>query len=128
MELTGTFEITSWQESVEKELANGTKLSRANVRQSYTGSLSGESELTYQLCYDTSGNADFVGFEEMLLTIVFTFLEVIVLQHNGCFNNGIATSKFTVVESSHDKTLIGYEGFFRSKENGQADYQIKGPL
>ncbi|HAS14913.1 MAG TPA: hypothetical protein DCS01_06395 [Idiomarina abyssalis] len=127
MELTGTFEITSWQESVEKELANGTKLSRANVRQSYTGSLSGESELTYQLCYDTSGNADFVGFETISINTP-NELEVIVLQHNGCFNNGIATSKFTVVESSHDKTLIGYEGFFRSKENGQADYQIKGPL
>ncbi|KXS33895.1 MAG: hypothetical protein AWU56_2528 [Idiomarina sp. T82-3] len=127
MELTGTFEITSWQESVEKELANGTKLSRANVRQSYTGSLSGESELTYQLCYDTSGNADFVGFETISINTP-NELEVIVLQHNGCFNNGIATSKFTVVESSHDKTIIGYEGFFRSKENGQADYQIKGPL
>lgn len=127
MELTGTFEITSWQESVEKELANGTKLSRANVRQSYTGSLSGESELTYQLCYYTSGNADFVGFETISINTA-NELEVIVLQHNGCFNNGIATSKFTVVESSHDKTLIGYEGFFRSKENGQADYQIKGPL
>ena len=127
MELTGTFEITSWQESVEKELANGTKLSRANVRQSYTGSLSGESELTYQLCYDNSGNADFVGFETISINTP-NELEVIVLQHNGCFNNGIATSKFTVVESSHDKTLIGYEGFFRSKENGQADYQIKGPL
>ena len=127
MELTGTFEITSWQESVEKELANGTKLSRANVRQSYTGSLSGESELTYQLCYDTSGNADFVGFGTIFINTP-NELKVIVLQHNGCFNNGIATSKFTVVESSHDKTLIGYEGFFRSKENGQADYQIKGPL
>lgn len=127
MELTGTFEITSWQESVEKELANGTKLNRANVRQSYTGSLSGKSELTYQLCYDTSGNADFVGFETISINTP-NELDVIVLQHNGCFNNGIATSKFTVVESSHDKTLIGYEGFFRSKDNGQADYQIKGPL
>jgi hypothetical protein len=127
MELTGTFKIISWQESVEKELANGAKLSRADVRQSYTGRLSGSSELTYQLFYDTNGNADFVGFEIISINTP-NELGVIVLQHNGCFKNGIATSKFTVVESSHDKTLIGHEGFFRSKENGQADYQIKGPL
>lgn len=126
MDLTGTFKIISWQESIEMDLVNGTKISRADVRQSYTGGLSGSSELTYQLFYDTKGSAEFVGFEIISLD-TSNELGVIVLQHNGCFKNGIATSKFTVVESSHDKSLIGHEGFFRSKEDGQADYQIKGP-
>lgn len=125
MALTGTFQITDWQESVDNELNDGAKLSNAVVQQTYTGDLTGTSEVRYQLCYDTSGNAIFVGFETLTLT-ENNEPATLVLQHNGTFKNGVAASEFTIVASSVDETLVGKTGSFASTEGGKANYQIRG--
>ena len=61
-----------------------------------------------------------------LLTVVYKSDEQIVLtlKHDGKFESGIASSKFTIVDSSHECSLIGKSGTFRSIEGGKAIYQI----
>lgn len=123
MKLSGTFQITDWQEAVDKELSDGAKLSNAVVQQSYTGDLTGNSEVRYQLCYDAHGDAIFVGFETLTLS-GDAEPSILVLQHSGAFKNGEASSQFTVVASSADASLLGRSGSFTSTEGGKADYEI----
>ena len=123
MPLTGTFQITQWTETVEQELANGTKFSNAIVEQNYEGDLTGTSQVKYQLYYSQDGNAVFNGFETITLASQEQ-QQTLVLKHDGQFNNGVATSKFTIVASSADKSLIGQSGSFESIEGGKARYAI----
>lgn len=121
MTLKGSFQITNWQESVDQELENGAKLSTAIVQQNYSGDVTGTSEARYQMCYDSSGEARFVGFE----TITLSSGDVLVLQHQGTFKQGVASSEFTIVTSYNNKTLLGKNGSFASTEGGQADYHLE---
>lgn len=123
MKLSGTFQITDWQEAVDKELSDGAKLSTAVVQQSYTGDLTGNSEVRYQLCYDAHNDAIFVGFETLTLS-GDAEAAILVLQHSGAFKKGVASSTFTIVASSADASLLGRGGSFTSTEGGKAEYQI----
>jgi hypothetical protein len=123
MELKGTFQITDWQETIEQEFDEGEKLSIALIQQAYSGDINGNSKVRYQLYYSKSGDALFNGFEtitcdrnneQVLLTI----------KHDGQFENGTASSEFTIVDSSHDNNLVGKIGTFKSIEGGKAIYQI----
>lgn len=98
-------------------------MSTALVQQAYSGDINGNSEVRYQLYYSESGDAMFNGFE----TIVYDKSDeqvVLTLKHDGKFESGIASSKFTIVDSSHECSLIGKSGTFRSIEGGKAIYQI----
>lgn len=123
MGLKGTFQITDWQETVEQEFEKGKKLSTALVQQAYSGDINGNSEVRYQLYYSENGDALFNGFE----TITYDKNDeqvVLILKHDGKFESGIASSKFTIVDSSHECSLIGRSGTFRSIKGGKAIYQI----
>lgn len=123
MSLTGTFYITDWQETIERQHSSGQTLCKACSTQNYTGDIVGTSEVVYLLYYGTDGNAAFTGFETLTSkekgkTIYLT------LQHRGKFENGIASSHFSVLNASQS-TLINKTGYFKSIEGGKSFYQIQ---
>ncbi|MEM5552886.1 MULTISPECIES: DUF3224 domain-containing protein [Pseudoalteromonas] len=123
MELKGTFLITKWQETVEQQFEKGQKFSTALVQQAYSGDINGNSEVRYQLYYSEDGDALFNGFE----TITYDKNDeqvVLTLKHDGKFESGVASSEFTIVDSSHECSLIDKSGTFRSIEGGKGIYQI----
>jgi hypothetical protein len=123
MEMNGLFQITDWQESVEKQGDDGTKLSIALVKQTYSGDINGVSEVKYQLFYDKSGDAIFNGFEIITLNPQSEQASI-VLKHEGKFVNGSASSQFTVIHSSMGEQWAGKKGHFTSAEGGKANYLI----
>jgi len=124
MNLTGTFKILDWQETVEQELTDTTKLSVAEIKQAYNGDITGNSIVKFQLYYKNSAFALFNGFEVINYEREGT-QATLIAKHDGKFENGIATSTFLITDASHDTHLIGLIGFFESTENGIAQYQIK---
>ncbi len=122
MQLKGTFQITDWQESVEKSFEDGSKLSAAKVYQDYSGDISGKSEINYQMSYDINGDADFVGFECIEGNIANKSC-TLILQHHGCFQQGVAKSNFVIIRSCQ-QALIGKAGKFSSGQGGQASFVI----
>ncbi|MGB0893310.1 MAG: DUF3224 domain-containing protein [Parashewanella sp.] len=123
--LKGTFQITSWDENVLTEQADGCKLSQAKVTQKYTGAIEGESEVHYFMSYLASGNAEFVGFETIKRT---DKAESILLRHVGEFVNGVASSHFVVIdETKSNAGELEGSGYFESGEQGCAEYQITLP-
>lgn len=123
MELKGTFQITDWQETIEQAFEEGEKLSIALVQQAYSGDINGNSEIRYQLYYSKSGDAVFNGFET-ITSDKNNEQVLLIIKHNGKFENGTASSQFTIIDSKYDNNLVGKNGTFKSIEGGKAIYQI----
>nr|WP_244898515.1 DUF3224 domain-containing protein [Pseudoalteromonas ulvae] len=62
-QLTGTFQVTNWQETPYSESDNGAKQSLAVISQHYSGDIEGTSELRYLMSYQPDGTAQFVALK-----------------------------------------------------------------
>lgn len=124
-QLTGTFQITNWQETPYIESDNGAKQSLAIITQQYSGDAQGTSELRYLMSYQPDGTAQFVGFETFNGTINGQ-AGTLVLQNQGQFVAGVASSTFSIVAGSGTAELAAFKGSgsFTTAEHGQAAYQI----
>ena len=123
MKFSGIFKITDWQESIEKQYGDGSKISKAIVCQEYMGDIVGNSQVQYQMYYAKNGDANFVGLE-VINTEIDGKQHQIVIQHNGTFKNNVATSQFVILNSDIAEELIGVKGAFESTEGGQSKYTI----
>ncbi|WP_372627869.1 DUF3224 domain-containing protein [Arsukibacterium sp.] len=123
--LNGTFQITGWDESPYLEDDDGTKQSHAKITQTYSGEIEGSSQLQYLMSYQIGGSALFVGFETVSASVNGKSGSFVV-QHTGKFEAGVATSNFEIVPNSGKSGLSGIsgKGFFKSGENGQANYEF----
>lgn len=123
--LEGLFQITGWNEEPYSEGEDGVKQSYAKVSQSYSGAIEGTSSVHYLMSYQGAGSAVFNGFETFSGTIADK-TGTVVIQHNGTFQQGVASSDFVIVAGSGKDQLAGIKGSgsFRSTENGQAKYQF----
>jgi hypothetical protein len=121
--LEGVFQITGWDESPYQENDDGSKWSHAKIKQTYSGSIEGSSDVQYLMSYQSPASAVFVGHEIITANIVGKSGSF-VLQHNGTFENGVAKSSFQVVSGSAKGDYVDLEGggSFESTENGQANY------
>jgi len=106
---SATFEITGWDEKPYEEFDGGRKLTRAQVKKTFQGDITGESTLEYLMCYDEAGAATFVGLER-LVGRIGDRKGSCVLQHNGTFVDGVADEIWSVVPGSGTGALAGLQG------------------
>lgn len=123
---TGHFQITSWDETPYFDQGDGAKLTQAIISQEYQGDLQGLSDIQYLMSHQVDGSATFVGFERFIGRLGEKEGEFI-LQHQGVFAAGVASSEFELVELSPRGGFIHHsaKGSYVSTENGQANYQIE---
>ncbi|MCH8824532.1 MAG: DUF3224 domain-containing protein [Planctomycetes bacterium] len=123
--LEGIFQVTGWDEKPYSEESDGAKLTRAQVTQTYTGSIEGESQVEYLMAHQSDQSAVFVGMEKVSASINGKSGSF-VIQHNGKFENGVASSNFVIVTGSGQGELSGIEGSgsFESTEGGKSNYQM----
>lgn len=62
-ESTSSLSVTSWDEAPYREIEGVVKLMMAEVAQTYSGSLSGRSEIRYLMLYPSDGVTTFTGLE-----------------------------------------------------------------
>ena len=104
-----TFKIVSWDEEPFDEPEEGPKLTRAHVRKSFHGDLSGTGNLMYVMSYLDSGVASFTGFEKFEGSLggrTGSF----VLRHSGFYDGEKAESEYEVVPGSGTHELAGLSG------------------
>ncbi len=118
VEMKNTFNITSWDESPYSEFNDGAKFSRATVKKTYSGLLSGDGELDYLMAYDNSGAAYFTGIEHFSGNVEGK-VGTISMTHQGTFSNGRVSSSFVIIDGSQTGELIGLSGK-GSYESGHA--------
>ena len=123
--LKGVFQITQWDETTYAEHDDGSKQTIANIKQTYSGDITGAAEIRYVMSHQQDATAVFTGLEELTVTTP-EITGRIIFQHNGTFIAGVAHSQFTVIEGSGTQHLTEYigQGEFTSTENGQAEYVI----
>jgi hypothetical protein len=63
---TGTFRIEGWDETAYGETGDGGKLTRAAVRQAFSGDIEGEGAVEWLMCYRPDQTADFVGLQRIV--------------------------------------------------------------
>lgn len=124
-DLKGHFQITSWDESIFIEKDNDQKLSHAKVSQTYLGDLIGDSQLQYVMSYQSKSSAVFTGLEQFNGSIA-GLAGACVFEHQGTFEQGVASSHFRIIPGSGSGELsdISGEGQFQSGEAGQAHYKL----
>lgn len=104
-----TFKHLSWDEETFDEPEDGPKLTRAHIRKSFHGDLSGTGNLMYVMTHLDSGAASFIGFEKVVGSLggrTGSF----VLKHAGSYDGETATVEYAVVPGSGTNELAGLAG------------------
>ncbi|MDP4266669.1 MAG: DUF3224 domain-containing protein [Bacteroidota bacterium] len=117
------FRIICGYEKAFDEIEGGAKLARSNFNIIYEGDLQGESTLLELKNYTNDKNASVYGLERFsgqLEDKSGTF----VLEHTGKFENGILTSKRTVVPDSATGGFKGLHGEINLIAGPSDQYQI----
>ena len=104
-----TFKIVSWDEEPFDEPEDGPKLTRAHIKKSFHGDLSGTGNLMYLMTYLDSETASFSGFEKVVGTLGGRAGSY-VLRHMGSYDGEKATADYEVVPSSGTDELAGLSG------------------
>lgn len=121
--MSNVFQITGWDEKPYIENEDGSKKSHAKITQSYSGVIEGSSEIQYLMSYQSAASALFVGFE-VVTGKVNGKSGSFTIQHNGKFENGVASSNFIIVSGTDELVNIEGSGSFKSGESGQANYEL----
>lgn len=105
----GTSTVASWNEDTYAELGDNAKLTKASVMFSLQGDLSGEAAWDAVMYYRPDGTAAFTGIQRVsgqLGGVDGSF----VVQADGEFADGTASSHWEVIEGSGTGGLAGLTG------------------
>lgn len=109
MRTEARFKIISWDEEPFDEPADGPKLTRAHVKKSFHGDLTGTGNLMYVMAYLDGGGASFSGFEKVVGSLGGR-TGCFVLRHTGSYDGEKATAEYEVVAGSGTDELAGLSG------------------
>jgi Protein of unknown function (DUF3224) len=105
---TGSFTIKSWDEQPFAELDGAPKLTQARVTTTYRGDLDGEGTSALVMAYD-GADASYAGYERVVGSLGGRSGSF-VLRLAGGFEQGAASTDWTVVEGSGTGGLAGLRG------------------
>ncbi len=104
-----TFKHISWDEESFDEPEDGPKLTRAHIRKSFHGDLSGTGNLMYVMTHLDSGIVSFTGFEKVVGTLDGRNGSF-VLRHTGTYDGEKANVEYEVVPGSGTNELAEISG------------------
>ncbi len=123
MHAMATFKVLSWDEDQIDEQDSGPKLTRAHVRKSFSGDLSGVGNLIYLMTYTSDDEATFVGIERIVGSLGGRSGSF-VLQHSGTFDGQKATSEWEVLQGSGTDELEGLTGAGGFSSSHAEEYEM----
>ena len=103
---TATFKIDSWDEEPHGE-AGG--VSRAAVKQTFSGDIEGAGQTEWLMCYRPDKTADFTGYLR-LEGRIGDRSGAVVLRSSGAFDGKEASGPLTIVGGSGTGDLAGIAG------------------
>lgn len=105
----GTIEMKQWDEKPYSEVEGAPNLARASVHNDFHGDIEGAGTLEYLLTYRADGSAGYIGVERVVGSLAGR-TGSFVLQESGAFENGAATSTWSIVPGSGTGELTGLRG------------------
>jgi hypothetical protein len=107
---TGTFKIEAWDEKAYSESNDGAKLTRAAIKQAFSGDIEGEGAVEWLMCYRPDQTADFVGLQQIVGALGERSGTFVMLQSAGTFDGKEARGELSVVPGSGTGELRGLRG------------------
>src|ERR1700730_12503108 len=107
---TGTFKIEGWDETTYGEAGEGGKLTRAAVKQAFSGDIEGEGAVEWLMCYRPDQTADFVGLQRIVGALGERSGSFVMLQSAGTVDGKEARGELSVVPGSGTEELRGLRG------------------
>jgi Protein of unknown function (DUF3224) len=107
---TSKFKVADWDEKHYAELENGGKLTRASVKQSFSGDIEGEGAVEWLMCYRPDQTADFIGLQHIAGRIGGREGSFVLLHSGGTFDGKEARGALSVVPGSGTGDLRGLRG------------------
>ena len=101
---TSTFKIDGWDEQPYAD-----KLTRAQVKATYSGDIEGQGETEWLMCYREDKTADFVGFQRIVGRIGDRSGSF-VFESTGAFDGKEAAGPLQIVRGSGTGELAGITG------------------
>ena len=101
---TSTFKIDSWDEEPYAD-----RLTRAQVKATYSGDIEGQGETEWLMCYREDKTADFVGFQRIVGRLGGRSGSF-VFESTGAFDGKEATGPLAIVQGSGTGELEGIVG------------------
>jgi hypothetical protein len=123
--LTGTFEITAWDETPYDTTGDQPKCTRTAVEQTFTGDIEGTSTVEYLMTYTSESSARFVG-QQRIVGGIGEHEGSVVLQFSGTFDGETTRATWTVVDGSGtgDLTTMTGQGGFEAPLGEEATYSL----
>ena len=106
---TGSFKIEAWDEDSYAQTAEGGKLTRADVRQTFAGDIEGDGSVQWLMAYRPDKTAHFVGLQHVAGRLGDRSGEF-VLETTGVFDGKEAHGEWTVVPGTATGELRGLRG------------------
>ena len=103
-QVRGTFKIDAWDEQPYAD-----KLSRAQVKATYSGDIEGQGETEWLMCYREDKTADFVGFQRITGRLGGRSGSF-VFETTGAFDGKEAAGPLAIVQGSGTGELTGIVG------------------
>jgi hypothetical protein len=107
---TGTFKLEGWDETAYGEAGDGGKLTRAAVKQAFSGEIEGEGAVEWLMCYRPDQTADFVGLQRIVGQVGGRSGSFVMVQSAGTFDGQEAKGELSVVPGSGTGDLRGLRG------------------
>jgi hypothetical protein len=105
----GTFLVTSWTEETYQESADGSKLTRARIDQTFDGGLSGAGTWESLMFYRADGTAVYTGLQRVVGRLGERSGSV-VLRADGTYDGAVARTSWSIVPGSGTDGLSGLRG------------------
>lgn len=110
---TGTYEIRGWDEKTwdgkDHSEQSGAKLTHADVKLAFHGDIEGDGRVQFLMAYRDDAFASFIGLQQITGRIGERSGSVI-MRIDGVFENGAATSTWSVIPGSGTGELQGLRG------------------
>jgi hypothetical protein len=121
----GEFEVASWDEDTFQELEGERKLTRASVKQRFTGGVEGDGQVEWLMAYDEDGTARFVGLQYINGTLGGRD-GAFVVETVGDFDGKKAKGSWVVVRGSGTGGLAGLtgKGEFEAPMGGKPSFTL----
>ena len=118
----GTFENKGWDESTVDEF-DGSKLSHAKVQQAFSGDITGDGTVGWDMFYRPDGTASFVGLYKLDWTIGDR-TGTVVLQTTGTFDGKEAAGDWLVVGATGGLEGLSGTGEFSAPMGPSGKYHL----
>ena len=118
----GTFENKSWDEDTIETIGDG-KVSRASVKQSFTGDITGDSNVDWHMYYAPDGTASFVGLQRIDAR-VGDRTGTIVVQSTGVYDGKEARGDWVIVGATGDLAELSGTGEFSAPMGSTGEYRL----